>query len=71
MAKFRIRYVVGQGPEGSDDVVDLDAAVFQTVGNFTDFFSSGDRNVGGLLNPSGDVVMRVKNDIVADIRQIE
>jgi hypothetical protein len=71
MAKFRIRYVVGQGPEGSEDVLEVDAAMFQTAGDFTDFFSKGEENLSGRLNSSGDVVMRVRNDFVADIRKID
>jgi hypothetical protein len=71
MAKFSIRYIVGHGPDGAGDVIELEAATFKTVGDFTDFYSNGQKNLGGLLIPSGEVVMRVRNDLVADIRQID
>ena len=71
MAKFSIRYLVGHGPDGAGDVIELEAATFKTVGDFTDFYSSGQTNMVGLLNPSGEVVMRIRNDLLADIRQID
>lgn len=68
---FRVRYKIGQAPAEADedDVLRVEAAMFVTNGTFIDFYSRGDRNMGGTLNPTGDVVFRVSADMVADIRE--
>lgn len=67
---FRVRYKIGQAPAEADedDVLRVEAATFVTNGTFIDFYSRGNRNVGGTLNPTGDVVFRVSADMVADVR---
>lgn len=70
MARFRIQYLAGQGPTGGDDAVEVDAATFKTSGDFTDFHSDAAKNSDGGLDPAGGVVMRVRNDLVVEIRQI-
>jgi hypothetical protein len=68
---FRVRYKIGLAPAeaDTDDVLEVEAAMFVTNGTFIDFYSDAGRNVGGTLNASGDVVFRVSADIVADIRE--
>lgn len=70
MATYHVRYAIGQGPQGSDDVLEVEAATFKTNGDFTDFYSSSEKNIGGGYNATGDVVLRVRNDMVADIRRL-
>lgn len=67
MPKFEIRYVT-EGLEDAPEPVVVEAAMFATVGEFTDFFSRSNTSLGGASMPSGDVVFRVRNDLVADIR---
>jgi hypothetical protein len=68
---FNVRYKLGQGPADADedDVIAVDAATFVTIGNFVDFYSRASESMDGVLIPKGNVVFRVHQDVIADIRE--
>jgi hypothetical protein len=69
MPKYQVRYKYNQGPEGSDDVVVVEAAMFATEGKFVDFYSGAvEPQAGGVMVPTGNVVYRVAEDILADVK---
>ena len=63
---FRLRYILGANPDQNDEV-NVTAKAFVTNGDFIDFYSDAARNIHGTLTPSGDIVYRVRADLVADI----
>lgn len=71
MPTFRIRYKIGQGPADvdADDAIVVEAEMFQTSGDFIDFYASASQNIAGGLNPKGGIIFRVHTDVIADIRQ--
>lgn len=71
MSRFSVRYKLGQHPPGADEhgVVVVEAAMFVTEGKFIDFYGGSVHNMAGRLNPTGAVVFRVSEDVVADIAQ--
>jgi hypothetical protein len=69
MPKYQVRYKHLQGPDGSDDVVVVEAAMFATDGKFVDFYSGAvEPPSGGVMVPMGNVIFRVADDILADVR---
>ncbi len=70
MARFQIRFAPGMGPDGTKDVVEIEAAMFETNGDYVDFYSEARQNIGGTLNVSGHVVRRVRSDILIDVAEL-
>lgn len=71
MPKYKVRYKYSQGPEGADDAIEVEAAMFITDGKFVDFYSQcGEAMNTGALLPRGQVVFRVADDILADVMQL-
>lgn len=71
MPKYRVRYKLGQAPAHADDddAITVQAAMFETEGKFVDFYGRARRSSSGRLLPSGGVVFRVHEDVLADIRE--
>jgi hypothetical protein len=68
VARFSVRFTPGSGP--NSDLVEVDAAMFLTEGDFVDFYSKGTRNIGGYLSKSGDIVRRIRSDFILEIVEI-
>lgn len=68
---YHVRYKIGQGPADADEngVVIVEAAMFRTEGKVVDFYAEAATNTMGGLNPKDDVVYRVHEDVLADVRQ--
>jgi hypothetical protein len=64
--RYGVRYTSELGTEGKG-VIEIEAATFKTVGDFVDVYSGAIRNVGGTFNSSGDVVLRVRADVLLDV----
>jgi hypothetical protein len=60
----------GHGPEEGDRI-EFEAAMYKTNGEFVDFYTKGTRNIGGTLNASGDIVRRIRTDVLLEIEQVE
>jgi hypothetical protein len=69
MARFRVRYVIGAGPD-SEELVEVEAAMFASWESFIDFYSQASFNMLGTANPAGEIVLRVRSDLIADITKL-
>jgi hypothetical protein len=70
MATFRIRFLPNQGP-GGDDEIQVTAATYTSHDIFVDFYDASVQNIAGTLNPLGNIVHRVRADLIADISKLE
>lgn len=73
MAVYNIRYAPGSAPQGAneDSVLSIEAAIYVTEGDFIDFYSRAEPGgMGQEFVPRGEVLHRVRKDIVLDISKV-
>jgi hypothetical protein len=67
---YRVRYNSGAGPDDSD-VLEIEAAMFVSKEEFVDFYTHASQFSGGTYGPSGKIVLRVRGDLICDIRALD